>query len=278
MGSWDETCAISNLPITEGDRARVIALSPGPKTIRYEMADRDEEDFNEINSGFCYPSDIWQPFSLAILTTYEDYGNFKLVSKKDPSFEHFFNKSEATNTKALLANLFKGKLKGKTFLNKSCNLGFCAIREDIFQKIINLKFEELPFADRTNLEAEAIKWINELKQNYKTKKILDTYNIRYTNMFLRTLNFPDNPHCLRSVELYIQEKFESLSEASIITLVKDMIDMLQLNYFMMLTRKFFSPQAGKGSQTLGLKEHKMLAKSVLEIIKNIEDKYDYSVE
>lgn len=63
MGSWDETCAISNMPISPGDRVKVLILQ--------------ENVTHDRGSSGCYATDFWTPASVPFSAVYDDYGRFR---------------------------------------------------------------------------------------------------------------------------------------------------------------------------------------------------------
>ncbi len=71
MGSWDETCMASQLPIRVGDPVRAVLLTD----VRYA----DET----YAGGFCYASDLWAPRCVPLRGRYDDYGGIALAD--DPA-------------------------------------------------------------------------------------------------------------------------------------------------------------------------------------------------
>lgn len=60
MGSFNETCMVSGLPIGYGDEVRVVVIKKSP--------------YKE-SGCLVYPSDLWSPVSMPIRAKYDDYGN-----------------------------------------------------------------------------------------------------------------------------------------------------------------------------------------------------------
>lgn len=71
MGCWNETCAISRLPIAAGEKVKMIVLE--------QMKNR------EPGKTFCYATDGFSPFCFPISGEYDDYGGIEGVDLK--SFE-----------------------------------------------------------------------------------------------------------------------------------------------------------------------------------------------
>ena len=60
MGSWNHTCAVTNLPIHAGEEVEVILLK----------AHERQDDYS-----FCYPDAYYTPFPLTFSGKYNDYGS-----------------------------------------------------------------------------------------------------------------------------------------------------------------------------------------------------------
>lgn len=75
MGSWNETCALSNMPIKPGDSIYVILITQNP--------------YLEEHAGRagCYPWDHWFQRSLPVLGTYDDYGRISIDAKESDLVE-----------------------------------------------------------------------------------------------------------------------------------------------------------------------------------------------
>lgn len=62
MGSWNETCMISGMPIEPGDKIKMIIL--------------EENTCTDRGASGCYSTDFWGPASVPISCEYNDYGDF----------------------------------------------------------------------------------------------------------------------------------------------------------------------------------------------------------
>ncbi len=65
MGSWNETCGLTRLPIHSGDPVVLIMLS--------QVTDSGGAD------GACYSSHYWKPYALPLRAVYNDYGGIEDV-------------------------------------------------------------------------------------------------------------------------------------------------------------------------------------------------------
>lgn len=72
MGSWTETCGISNLPITYGDPCILVYL-------RAEIRTETESISRRV-----YPYDAWSPATIPLRGTYADYGRIELNPDNNP--------------------------------------------------------------------------------------------------------------------------------------------------------------------------------------------------
>lgn len=66
MGSWNSTCALSNLPIKRGDKVVFLALT--------------ENIVSYLSTGI---SSLWAPTSLPIYAKYDDFGSIEKWSKSE---------------------------------------------------------------------------------------------------------------------------------------------------------------------------------------------------
>ena len=68
MGCWNETCAVTQIPIMSGDPVALVLLT---------KVDRHAEN----HSGFCYANDIWTPKFLPVFGEYDDYGSVENIQE-----------------------------------------------------------------------------------------------------------------------------------------------------------------------------------------------------
>jgi len=92
MGCWNETCAITNLPIHAGDPIVYFLLeynlanhtcwNDDVEVFKKNGGYRTQTAPNQHHSGHCYATDIWSPISPPIYGKYNDYGN---IEEEEPS-------------------------------------------------------------------------------------------------------------------------------------------------------------------------------------------------
>ena len=68
MGCWNETCAITQMPIQNGDPVVLVFLTKVDQT-------------DQNHDGFCYSNAIWAPKFLPVFGSYDDYGGIEDVQE-----------------------------------------------------------------------------------------------------------------------------------------------------------------------------------------------------
>jgi hypothetical protein len=148
MGTWIETCAISNLPIPHGTAARLLLLVKSP-------------DFSEgLHTGHHSGHALWTPWSLPLLGVYDGFGRItdtdpfaswhvdmlvqRLredgVEKPPTKFEEPTRLADVSEQDAIAfiqALIHDGRLSVRaTFDAEDVQpMGSCLIREDVYQTL-----------------------------------------------------------------------------------------------------------------------------------------------
>lgn len=93
MGSWHATCNISQLPITPGEKVRVLFLSRCP----YSMDASNDLALGEGGNGKegCSSTDFWHPRMIPLKSTYDDYGRPGKLDETSLSYELFWDQLKA---------------------------------------------------------------------------------------------------------------------------------------------------------------------------------------
>lgn len=78
MGSWNETCVLSSLPILSGDEAGLIYIKSKEESCVHS---------DGIAWRATYPTDIWEPCTLPIWGNYYDYGRIDISSGQEALIE-----------------------------------------------------------------------------------------------------------------------------------------------------------------------------------------------
>lgn len=69
MGCWNETCGISQMPICAGDKVRMFLI------VKNKYGDCD---YDVCHS---YSTDLWKPFGLPLVGTYDEYGGLENIEE-----------------------------------------------------------------------------------------------------------------------------------------------------------------------------------------------------
>lgn len=263
MGSWSETCGITQLPINAGDKVRLFILF---------------ENYLSENKGggTCYPNDIWAPLGLPIQGIYDDYGGIEdLIENEDteilfsrmkkgwiPFVEEYEPVSpiESMSLQEAVHWIERGEAKISLY-GKERSLGIMFVLEEVYQTMIKFNPIECHHINNT--------------YEYKPNSDIIKYNFK--------LSYDKQDHCFFSDfnETGIKEHINSLQLLSknnvpfdnehVQSLFNSLLDMKIFHYSMMLARKSYAPQSGKGSQNDEISIYKDLISTMSKIIKNKED-------
>jgi hypothetical protein len=142
LGSWNETCGISNLPIRHTDKVRVFILADNRRTTH-----------RGGGGGFCYPEDCWTPYALPIQGKYNDYGSVEEVvdnytarilfdkitssvlheDSEETEHHHVDLKNPDLDWEGIVTSISQEEMK-----IKNVNLGVVFVLEDIYQAMISM--------------------------------------------------------------------------------------------------------------------------------------------
>jgi len=250
MGSWNQTCCITQLPIEPLQECRVIFTA---KADRFKNGDE---------SQMVYATGNYQPLSLPIPAIYDDYGicrsrgeswvkEFFLTSLKNhlinsPSDFELKDATDRENFGKIQISMATGELKTK--------YGYNVIREDVFEKIKkgDIKKEYVTkikesYENSLSVETEDSS-LNEMFNDFE-KKFFYSYFNRFNLFFLRDI--------LEDSEFELNED-----------IIEKSAEFFEITYKMDMLRKSFGPQNGCGSQNVISKVHEDFYKDVLEIVFN----------
>lgn len=95
MGSWNNTCNVSNLSICCGKPVRVLFLAMSHGAMQPENKKTLIGTENNFAKERCYSTDFWHPYNVAIKAEYADYG--RVSDLKSPletlSFHHILDRN-----------------------------------------------------------------------------------------------------------------------------------------------------------------------------------------
>lgn len=287
MGSWNGTCMISNLPIIEGEKVKLIILHDGFNRDRY-------------SGGFCNANGLMAPLFLPINGEYNDGGMIEEI-EEDWNF-HFITKmlKEAYNQievegkiindftlEDILTGIERCSLKVKrnrdavTAPDKelvSADMAFAIIREDVWNSICNEFVGEKFNDNREELDKEIyyipVKTFCErkIKVNLeclaKLKEIEATGDdraaMRYSMIEMRDSEiFRGFPTILVKHNYDYSELLKTSTNVDEIT--NAWTELVIIDKFLEDTRKSWFVQQGAGAQNADWATYKLLNKIVDEI-------------
>lgn len=299
MGSWCETCVVSNLPIVWNTEARLVVLTQHHGWQGEQKA-----------GGFCYATGAWSPRTLPIKGKYSDYGTVEKVSK-DLNTELLVASldkasiipSNVDSTKKLpkkLSSIFelieRGRIRDKDdYDHRPVMIGQSLIREDIYQAILNYPLNGHPWRSWYNLDlafqkVEAEKYLEECFVKGRKYRVKDPSfglgealrwkdELKENNDFLKSSDSGSHPpECIGRYQgwledLTLREDVEHRAE-EFKQLLYGMVELLHINRFMEDARKHWAPQSGKGSQDCDMKPYIYLAQEILAAAKRDEEEYE----
>ncbi len=294
MGSWNQTCGISNLHITRGKDMVVVALI------------KQIDDNNR-----CYTNAYYKPILMPFYSKYNDYGggeessgiglNIVLDIIKEnlieiPPGESIYHDFEITRD-GFCEEIFWGgiketRLKTYSWNNIPVNFDFMLIHREVYDyalenyEVYNSYFDENQIFQRvkykfSDIEASLDAYIPEL-----VKQFIDdeTFFLQFgrvhgtTNLAKKWLSKNDNSsagsHLLR-----IQELVKEFAVAGDVNSVRELlIDNLKIMFiegWMDSMQKAWIP-AINGSQTPGSDAHRILTSAVIDVLdkEDLDREYD----
>lgn len=299
MGSWNETCAISNLPILEGEDAYLLLLVKSP----------DYEEKAGYHNGYS----LWTPWSIPLLGEYDGYGRIQipegwhptyLLSRlqeevleipqgRNPSHDQAVNKEDFAGPKGLhhLQDLVRdSRIKVYVDIDRkeSRDMGMCFIRHDIYQTLVEapifrrdliltvegaIQKEHKRHADvkesplHTGVLADAFESLEGTAFGALVDKTLDNLN-RYRRIAEASGSYgPPGYRGIGSYHLYISERLlagASRKNPEVIAAIEEYATFRHVLIHFEFLRKLWHPQNGAGSQGTGWGSHVALAHAIYQ--------------
>lgn len=292
MGSWFETCFVSQLPIREGEPCRLFFLER-------VQGWGDESS----GAGFCYPHGMWAPCSFALKGRYGDYGRveginldsfearYALESLKDRLVELPAEAEGRRNGAVIKADLTlesaqeqlsEGRLNFQDHQGRVQPYGMVFLRDDVYRALVrkgwscSWRTPKRFTAARFVQQGEAI--VTALRALIAERDQHEEYHKRFVSGFdIEYLKSPE----LESeydIQRFLRDSsvFRTLLSQELIDLVRT--DSPDLPRFLRLVaeqymfrghlyslRRAWMPQCGKGSQVESYDEHIWLAKLAQKI-------------
>lgn len=316
MGSWNETCAVSNLPILDGDEVYWLLLTQNPYT-KFSKTECYCTDFffprclpvlgKYVDCGEVEPSDGEGLFAQSIIDQlktdmiewrYSDY--VPRYEGDDKSREEGLGIPETTFENLNFDNLQEWLHKGNVFIDKNAlDLHHYGKNEEgkivrIERKLAVKPLPLSPIMIRKDIwnslcGSEIQSWRGEISRLYfensleKIRRLLKDKNIifRDISIEMKLERFlPDIPfmNCASSVaaELLIQH---ANNENLLDKIMTRMVELGMINTCLSFTRKHWSPTTGSGSQNEDFENNiNMYKKFILVAKKAIKDLEEYRKE
>lgn len=310
MGCWNGTCAVSNLPITQGTKVRGFILVPN------EYSDEKLP----LGSGICYSTDLFTPLSIAIRGEYNDYGAMENIIK-DSNTDLILKYINQKIKDGKLKLTERDDEKPKQFKNIEALVeAICRCEEIGFMMVI----ESIYIAGIEAVEANKTSHYDEdrkLKNIIKDFKIAKKYILEteakeklkkgLKNLKIKSADEDDMQSVLRSIMGYVLPKrpdakhqhsdntasyfLKSVGQTNFIAedfsrecgkdlvIAKDIpAKMLAGHYafccFMSASRKMWIPQCGQGSQSSEYKIYRIMAEATLKHIEGVKAQHAEDVD
>src|SRR4051812_4872169 len=124
MGSYNQTCMLTQVPIRHGDKVKFFML----RGKRWFPTGKRTDYGTTV--GQCNSTDLWEPFGPPFSAKYNDYGAVEDWDEKDPAFQlvaEYFKKQHSLAFKEVLQKIHKDEsfhLAGNVGAN-DCLLFYC---------------------------------------------------------------------------------------------------------------------------------------------------------
>ena len=301
MGCWNETCLISNLPVTHGDEVAMTVITKNedgewykPNSLFYISPIMFYGEYNDYGSGEeCY--------GLGLDFTKDEYHNYKTTLDKDLPPDELVEKIAREDLKFHNVKSFKASLMGYEDSDRCGRLGF--IRKDVLDRIMEDYTWEQTFYQKTEDGSYIYETINYqyfldcIPNTIKTckafyKKQAELYasmpslamsmplpdsDMEDTDMLLKWLFAHDKESSNHPFHKSITNKVKELAEANkdeeLTEFLAEFSKYSILYKFMMESRKVFTPQPNT-SQECDTDAQQYFAKMVIDIALKHDSKYD----
>lgn len=222
MGSWNGTCALTNLPILNGDKVALYILKKNSYT---------EDD---VGGGFCYANCFYHPLPYVIYGEYDDYGTIENI-EIDESWKillDYFMRYQIEGD--LIENIERNNIPGYSII---------MIHRELHDQVIkkaSLKVDFHYSEESGNLREHYEKMLNGFIKKYEEQKeFYKSLNREFFGMYESI-----------AWDLNCQDFFVSnfLFGNCRGILFEKILDYILITSVFDNSRKFFFPQQGAGSQ------------------------------
>lgn len=260
MGSYHGTCAITNLPIYEGERTVLVLLTETSKTW-------------SLKGGMSNPNDLFEPLCTPLHGVYNDYGCIREVE------------DESGNILPMIQKLCK---KGEILVQNPEDDNFLDSLDSFLKEVgrgnVSIQYigKEYPVYFTLILQSSYDYFIQEGKQfrdwrgNFyeRTKRELEEYIIPENRLLspaitpfsfdFITYNFKTFSHHIK--QILFQEEEQILREKY--------TELYLLNELFVQSRKHWSIQSGAGSDNSSWEWQQKIAKHTLQTIEEKKKHFD----
>ncbi len=230
MGSWNETCGVTNLAIHEDDPVRLFLIE---RSQSYGA--------NRAASGFCYVDGMWRPRFLPIKGVYDDYGsirgveedlNTRIVATDLASYSGEGPEDEDDPDEGALGNLLRrverGKFRVPSPIGTKVELGQMLVLERAYQHVVSIGYEP-----RESLLLGPVTFFGDADPR-----------VDYTYLkALRALGL-----AVKSGNMFNKADDQTTDSPEVAALRERSVELYRFYAGMETLRKAFAPQTGKGSQ------------------------------
>lgn len=276
MGSWNATCAVSNLPIRKGEAVRLIMMAQTPRLGRQ----------GGTPGTPVYSYDAWMPISLPIRGKYDGYGQVDVADPEHWSVKAFMiilqgsvspvekgenpfhdlpcNEEALTDIKAAQKLISSGdgrvfvKGRGKKGAEVAYQVGYMMVREEVFQAMIE-SYRTISDGHKTPdaIISGAREFLETYVDLYTSGKGFDHDDLPHNSIagiFLAQDGI-FRPYGLElSLRTYIQvfvqgAKQVGLDNATVQRRLRDLVEMYVFDISMNVLSRHYAPQVGAGDET-----------------------------
>lgn len=235
MGSWNGTCGLSNLPIRSNDKVKMVFLE---KSLWLDDSSK--------GAGFCYPDRLYSPLSLPLSGVYNDYGSIEDIQDIDNIMYNYVK--ELAKSKGLEDSFesFEELVQNICYGNVE-NFTLVLFHKDLYDTLVEtIRKSEYNSYEGTGFYGDLFQ---KFVDSYLKTNILDNIFERDNEFKIKYL-----PRNIR--QEYVRTKF--------IPIGNEMVNFLLFQEAMDLSRKFWSPQCGAGSQNIDYTVSSIVAKFAIE--------------
>lgn len=278
MGSFNTACFFSHMPITPGDKVKLIFAVEGNESIA------------------CYPSDFWNPLTLPIDATYEDYNDYSIVpgqrnteilldtlrekvlprEQGENQYHEQAVDPKSLNEKNIFELLHDERLQMKGYFGDVRGICVIAVHTKVWNKILQTPLEswrsEPDITSETIDDWEAKRWQSYLDA-VKLDKDMKADTGKFSGFAFFQLKDALKVHNNPFINVYDMSK---TNDYSLEELEEIRVEVRQFNFveaWMMWMNLTWQPQVLGGQET-SLNNHVRFYTSILEVVQESKKQHD----